>query len=41
MNRIFGTALFIALLGCAWNILALIVHLIFGVNLPGVDAGNF
>lgn len=41
MNRIFGTAIFIAVLGLAWNIIALILNLLFGVHLPGIDVGPF
>jgi hypothetical protein len=41
MNRIFGTLLYIALLGCAWNIIALILHLVFGAELPVVDPGVY
>jgi hypothetical protein len=36
MNRIWGTALFIALLGLAWNILALILSW-FGIFAPVVE----
>jgi len=40
MNRIFGTMLFIALLGMAWNVLALFIHLLFGINLPVVEVAG-
>lgn len=35
-SRIFGTALAIALLGCVWNVIALIASW-FGLNLPIVE----
>ncbi len=38
MNRIFGTLLFISLLGLAWNVLALVLSW-FGASLPVVDNG--
>lgn len=38
MNRIFGTMLFVALLGLAWNIFALALSW-FGIGLPVVDPG--
>jgi hypothetical protein len=38
MNRILGTILFLALLGTAWNIIALLLHLA-GLDLPMVHNG--
>jgi hypothetical protein len=39
-NQFFGTMLFIALLGCAWNIVALVLSW-FGVYLPVADPGTY
>lgn len=39
MNRFFGTLLVIALAGCVWNVVALIMHLLFNVHLPAIDPG--
>lgn len=37
MGKIFNIALFIALFGVAWNILALALHLL-GIDLPTIDS---
>lgn len=39
MPKFMEVMLAIALIGCVWNVIALVFHVLFGANLPLIDNG--
>lgn len=40
-SKIFVVAMALALFSVAWNILALLLNVMFGLSLPAIDPGTF